>query len=111
MMHMKRLKNGTVAMELNQACKDKGYTMRANINPEYILLLKKCKQDSAAAIRAAIRKNDCMTVLREIKNAKHYNDMIREASVHHDKIVRDASGKVIFQWDYKKRKMYAILVD
>ena len=30
---MKRLKNGTVAMELNQACKDKGYTMRAYITP------------------------------------------------------------------------------
>ena len=105
---MKRMKNGTVSMELNQASKIKGYTMRANVNPEYILLLKKCKQDSATAIRAAIQKNDCKAVIREIKNAKRYNDMIRDASEHHDKLVYDASGKVIFWWDHKERALYEI---
>ena len=55
MTNMKTRKNGTVRMELNQDSKDKGYTMRANINPAYILALKQCKQNSAAAIRAAIR--------------------------------------------------------
>jgi len=104
---MKRMKNGTVGMEFNADTKRKGYTMLSNINPGYILLLKQCKQESAAAIRAAIRANDCKAVLQEIENAKHYNDMIRDASEHHDKVVRDASGKIIFMWDHKEQQMYS----
>lgn len=108
---MKTRKNGTVRMELNQDSKDKGYTMRANINPAYILALKQCKQNSATAIRAAIREKDCNAIIREIESAKHFNDMIRNASEHHDKLVYDASGNAIFRWAHKEQKMYAFLDD
>lgn len=105
---MKRMKDGTVGMELNQASKSKGYTMRANINPDCVRALKRWNKDSASAIRAAIRLKDCKAVIRELKNAKHRNRKIREMSEHHDKIVYDASGNMIFIWDHKEQKMYAI---
>lgn len=105
---MKRLKNGTVMMELNQASKGKGYTMRANVNADCIRALKRWNKDSAAAIRDAIRRNDCKAVIRELENARHRNRQIREISEHHDKIVYDASGKMIFMWDCKEQKMYRI---
>lgn len=105
---MKRMSNGTISMEFNAAAKRKGYTMRANINPDLIRALKRWNKDSAAAIREAIRRNDCKTVIRELENAKSRNRQIRELSEHHDKIVYDASGKMIFMWDHKEQQMYTI---
>ncbi len=108
---MRRMKNGTVMMELNQDSKLKGYTMRANISPNLIRMLKRWNQDSAAIIRAAIKRGDCKKVISEMQNAKNRNRKIRELSEHHNKLVRDASGKIIFLWDYQEKKMYGILDD
>mgnify|MGYP000008014421 CR=1 FL=1 len=105
---MKRMKNGTVGMEFSAATKGKGYTMRANISADCIRALKRWNKDSAVAICNAIRRNDCKAVIRELENAKHRNRKIRELSEHHDKIVYDASGKVIYMWDHKEKCMYRI---
>ena len=105
---MRRMRNGTVCMELNQASKDKGYTMRSAINPDAIRSFKRWNRESAAIIRDAIRRGDCKTVIREMQNAKWRNRTIREYSEQHDKIVYDAVGNAIFWWDCKERKMYGL---
>ncbi len=106
---MKRMKNGTVSMEFSADTKCKGYTMRANINPDCVRALKRWNKGSAAIIRDAIHRKDCKAVIRELENAKARNRQIRELSEHHDKIVYDASGRAIFLWDHKEQQMYSFL--
>lgn len=106
--YMRRMRNGTVYMELNQTSKDKGYTMRSVINPDAIRAFKRWNKESAAIIRDAIRRGDYKTVIREVQNAKWRNRTIREYSEQHDKIVYDAVGNAIFWWDCKEQKMYGL---
>lgn len=105
---MKRLKNGSVHMELNATSKAKGYTMRSNINPELIPAIRKWNQDSAVAIRRAIQCGDCKTVLAEMRNVEGRKRTIREVCEHHDKIVYDATGNAIYWWDHKEKAMYTL---
>lgn len=105
---MKRMRNGTVSMELNQTSKDQGYTMRSNINPDAIRAFKRWNKESAAIIRDAIRRGDCKTVIHEMQNAEWRNRAIRKYSERHDKVVYDAAGNAVFWWDCKERKMYEL---
>ena len=105
---MKRRKDGTVHMELNQSSWDKGYTMRSVINSDAIRAFKRWNKDSAAIIRDAMRRGDCKTAIAEMQNAKWRHNWIRDAAEHHDKIVYDATGKDAYWWDYKEQKMYEL---
>lgn len=65
---MRRMRNGTVCRELNQASRDKGYTMRSVINPDAIRAFKRRDRERAAIIRDAIRSGDC-SYLERVKDA------------------------------------------
>lgn len=106
---MRKMKDGNVHMEFGPEAKAKGYTMRANINPEAIRALKRWNRNSGEIIRRAMRRGDCKKVIAEMQNAKWRNREIRELAERHDKIVYDAAGKAIFWWDHAKKKMYELI--
>ncbi len=106
---MKIMKNGTVQMELSEASKAFGFTMRSTINPDLIKGIKLWNKQSAKVIAAAIKRGDCKAVLAEMKNTKGRNEMIREcSSSHHDKIVYDHTGKAVMWWDAKEKAVYEL---
>lgn len=106
---MIRLKNGRVSMELKEANRNKGYTMRANINSDLIQSLKKWGKDSARIINIALKNEDGKAIIKEMQNASWRNRRIRELSENHDKLVYDASGIAIAWWDHKEQKMYDVI--
>lgn len=108
---MKIMKDGSARMEFKPETWAKGYTMRANINPALIPTLKQWNQNSAAVIRAAIRRGGCEAAIAEIESAKWRNQQIRNLSEHHDKIVYNASGEMLYIWDHKRKAMYELLHD
>ena len=103
---MYRMKNGSVRMEFSAKTWRKGYTMRANINHKLIPALKRANQDDAAAIRDAIKRQDCKAVIYHMENAKLRNRKIRELSENHNKLVFDASGNIIRLSDHKEKCFY-----
>lgn len=105
---MYRMKDGSVMMEFKTETWNKGYTMRSNVNPDLILALKRWNQDDAAAIRDAIKRHDCKTVIYHMENAKRRNSKIRELSENHDKLIYDASGEPVFFWNCKEKRVYGL---
>lgn len=103
------LKNGTVQMELSEASKAFGFTMRSTVNPDLIKSIKRWNKQSAKVIAAAIRRGDCKAVLAEMENTKGRHAMIREcSSSNHDKIVYDQNGQSAFWWDAKEKAIYEL---
>lgn len=105
---MYRYKNGNVRMELSQEARAKGHTMRANVNPAYITAMKRWNRESAAIIAEAIKRGDCKTAIREMQIAKRRNQNIRDKAAHHNKIVYDANGKMLYWWDEDEKSLYRI---
>lgn len=102
------LKNGTVQMELSEASKAFGFTMRSNVSPNLIKAIKRWNKESAKIINAAIRRGDCKAVLAEMKNTASRNAEIRMLAEHHDKIVYDRNGAAIFWWDANEKAIYEL---
>lgn len=105
---MYRYKNGSIRMELSQESREKGYTMRANVNPDYIGALKRCNREAAAIISVCIKLGQCQRAIRMMQDVKNNNQRIREVSEKHDKLVRDANGEVIYWWDEAEKRMYTV---
>jgi len=85
-----------------------GWTVRANINSDCIISLKRWNKNSAKEIAKLIKLGDCKGVISELKNAKNRNRQIRELSEFHDKIIYDKQGVSICYWGYKEQKTYKL---
>ncbi len=94
-----------ISMELKESKKAEGYTTRANINPDYIRYLKRWNKEDGKAVAEAIRSGDVKKAIYHMSNAKNRNRNIREASVHHDKIIY-LNGESWGCFDADTRKCY-----
>lgn len=95
-------------MQLKDKYLEKGWASRSNINPDLIKALKCWNKESGKKIAGAINNRDCKTVLEEMRNTSGRNAEIRKLSVFHDKIIYDANGKAIYNYDYKERKTFQL---
>ncbi len=76
-----------INMELNNERKKQGFSMLANVNVDYIRLLKRCNKEDGKAITEAIKCGDAKKAVQHMSNAKNRNQAIRNISAHHDTIV------------------------
>lgn len=90
-------KNGH--MELGGGAKRRGWTVRSNVNEKLIPEIKRWNKESAKIINQCIKTGDVKGAIKEMQNAAGRNREIREVSQHHDKIIYDANGTVIYWWE------------
>ena len=92
-----------ITMELKKKKKAQGYTMSANVNPDYIRALKRLNKEAGKAVAEAIKSGDVKKAIYHMSNAKGRNRQIREISAHHDKLIfRDGKDWGIFEADTRK---------
>lgn len=94
-----------INMELNSEKRKQGFTMRANVNADYIRALKRWNKKDGKAIAEAITNHDVKKAIEHMQNANGRNQAIRDISAHHDKLVY-LNGENWGIWEADTRKFY-----
>lgn len=95
---------------LNSKSIEKGYTLRANINADYVIALKKWNKDYAKEVNAAIKAGDAKAAVKalELAHRANGNQRIREIAANHDSFIYNKYGHSIAVYVWKEEKTYAL---
>lgn len=97
-------------LEIRKDYLDRGWTLRANINPAYIRLLQRNGKEYGQRVAQAIRCGDSQRADKLLQDARECRTHvhIRESAAHHDKFLHDALGMPIAVWDREDGKLHSL---
>lgn len=89
-------------LELRKDYLARGWSLRANINPAYIRLLRRNGKEYGQRVAQAIRCGDSQRADKLLQEARECRTHvhIRESAAHHDKFLHSATGMPIAVWDW-----------
>ena len=94
-----------ICTELSESSKEKGFTMRANLNADCIKALKRWNKEDAKKISEAIKTGNVKNAINHLENAKNRNTTIRKITSDHTKIIY-LNGKMWGVFEVGTRKCF-----
>lgn len=94
--------------ELNQRAKEQGYTMKANLNAEYVKLVDEVLKDTGRKTAEAIKQGNAKEAIRLVRSGKMQRDSVKREIEKADKIIYDKDGNSVAWFHTDTRKCYEL---
>lgn len=94
--------------ELISKSQQKGYSVRANINPGYVAAIKEWAKENGIAVANAIKAGDTKTAIQKLIYAQKLKHSMKQQLNELDSIVYDKNGKSIYWYEVKTKLLYRI---